>query len=152
MKGYDEFKSVAIGCDHAAFELKQAIKEYFTKKGFEVFDAVPVFMNPIPYVDTAGKVCRKVLENKGTLGILACGTGIGMSIAANRHKEISAAILYDDFTAEFSRRHTNANVIVFGARTMKNEDVERRIEIFLSNEFEGGKYAERNRLLDEPDI
>ncbi len=152
MKGYDEFNKIAIGCDHAAFELKESIKEYFIKKGFKVFDAVPLYANPIPYVPTARKVCEKVTEEPGTLGILACGTGIGMSIAANRCKGISAAILYDDFTTEFARRHNNANVIVFGARTMKNEDVEKRIEIFLSNEFEGGKYEERNKLLDEPEI
>jgi len=149
MKGFEEFKLIVLGCDHGGFELKKRLSGLLDKYGYPVKDLVPVYSNPIPFVDVARKVCKEVLSNKGALGILVCGTGAGMSIAANRIKGIHASVLYDDFTAEYSRRHTNANVLVFGGRTMKPEDALRRIVIFLSNEFEGGKYAERNRHLDE---
>lgn len=150
MKGYQQFKRVALGCDHGAFALKERIKEYLIKKGMEVEDIVPGYESPIPYVSVARDACKKVLSREGTLGILACGTGAGMAIASNRIIGIHASLLYDDFTAEYSRRHTNANVLVFGGRTMRPEDVFRRIDLFLSHEFEGGKYAERNRIMDEP--
>ena len=149
MKGYYEFKHFVLGCDHGAFELKQRIKEYLESKGMSIEDMEPEYHNPIPYVQSARKVCRQVLDGKGVLGILACGTGMGMAITANRLRKIHASVLYDDFTAEYSRRHTNSNVLVFGGRTMATEDVLRRIDIFLSHEFEGGKYAERNRQIDQ---
>lgn len=148
MKGYEQYKSVVFGCDHAGFELKEEIKDYFQERGFKVIDLNPEYENPILYVKSAHKVCQKVLKGNNILGILVCGTGIGISIAANRFKNIRAALLYDDFTAEYSRKHNNANILVFGGRTMKIEDVKRRIEIFLSNEFAGGKYAKRNDLMD----
>ncbi len=150
MKGYDAYRHFVLGCDHGAFTLKEKIKEYLLSRGLEVEDTVPVYTNPIAYVSVARNACRRVLDLPGTLGILTCGTGAGMSIAANRLIGIHASLLYDDFTAEYSRRHTNANVLVFGGRTMAPEDVIRRIDIFLSNEFEGGKYALRNREMDEP--
>lgn len=151
MKGYEEFKHFVLGTDHGAFKLKERIKEYLEGKGMSVEDLEPNYRNPIPFVPCARKVCKKVLERNGVLGILTCGTGMGMAIAANRINGIHAAVLYDDFTAEYSRRHTNANVLVFGGRTMKPEDVLKRIHIFLSHEFEGGKYAERNRMIDKPE-
>lgn len=150
MKGYEQYSRIVLGCDHGAFELKQYIKEYVQSKKIRVVDFVPEYFNPIPYVDIARKVCKEVLQRKDTLGILACGTGAGMIIAANRITGIHAALLYDDFSAEYARRHTNANVLVFGGRTMKGEDAARRIDVFLSKEFEGEKYAKRNQLLDEP--
>lgn len=149
LKGYEQYARAALGCDHGAFELKQYIKQYLQSKNIQVVDFVPEYSNPIPYVDVARKVCKHVLENKNILGVLACGTGAGMIIAANRINGIHASLLYDDFSAEYARRHTNANVLVFGGRTMKAEDVAKRIDIFLSNEFEGEKYEKRNRLLDE---
>ena len=150
MTGYEEFKQIALGCDHGAYELKEKIKEYLFNKKIKVEDVVPAYINPTPYVNVARVVCKRVLGFPGTLGILTCGTGAGMSIAANRITGIHASLLYDDFTSLFSRRHTNANVLVFGGRTMNQEDVFARIDIFLSNEFEGGKYKERNQIMDEP--
>ncbi len=152
MKGHEEFIKIAIGTDHGGFELKQEIVKYMKGKGWEVEDFTPEFKNPIPFVPVAVRVCRRVKAEAWTLGILCCGTGVGMSIAANRQKDIRAAILYDDFTSEYSRRHNNANVLVFGGRTMKAEDVLKRIDIFLSKEFDGGKYNERNKSIDEPQL
>ena len=83
------------------------------------------------------------------MGILICGTGIGISIAANRYHVIRAALLYDDFVAEMAKKHNNANVIVFGGRTMKTQDVIRRIDIFNQNEFEGGRHIRRIEKIEE---
>ena len=144
-----DFSKVIIGCDHAGFKMKEEIKINLSQKNFIIEDVEPVFKNPLCFVNSAFNVCKKVLEQKESLGILVCGTGIGMSIAANRFKGIRAALLYDDFTAEYSRRHNHANVLVFGSRTMNISDVLRRIEIFLSNQYEGGKYEDRNKKIDE---
>lgn len=149
MESCSVFNNVYLGCDHAGFEVKEQIEKYLLDKGFNVVDLQPVFHNPLPYVSTARKVCKSVLKDTCALGILVCGTGVGISIAANRIRNIRAALLYDDFTAEYARRHNEANVLVFGARTMNIEDIYHRIEIFLSYEFEGGKYSERNRLLED---
>ncbi|HHX24497.1 MAG TPA: RpiB/LacA/LacB family sugar-phosphate isomerase [Thermoanaerobacterales bacterium] len=149
MNGYEEFKSVIIGCDHAGYELKNKIREHMKAKGFVVKDVNEHYENPICFVEPATKVAETVSEKSGTLGILVCGTGVGMAIAANRYKGVFAAILYDDFTAEYSRRHNNANVLVFGSRTMKEEEVLKRIDIFLAQKYEAGKYHLRNIAIDE---
>jgi len=149
MTGYEELNSVVIGCDHAGFELKNSIKKHMKSKGFIVRDANEHYENPICFVEPAKKVAKIVSETPGTLGILVCGTGVGMSIAANRYSGVYAAILYDDFTAEYSRRHNNANVLVFGSRTMKAQEVLKRIDIFLMQEYEGGKYQIRNMAIDD---
>lgn len=149
MKGNAQFKKFVLGCDHGGYELKEKLNAYLQKKGFEVDDVIPEPAEVIPYVATAREVCKRVYKKEDTLGLLMCGTGIGISIAANRNKGINAALMYDDFAAEYARRHNNANVLVFGGRTMTPEHVFRRLEIFLANEFEGGKYSERNKLLDD---
>ena len=100
------------------------------------------------YPDFAEKVVSKLLAKEADLGILVCGTGIGISIAANRHKGIRAAILYDDYVAKVAREHNNANVLCFGGRTMTTEDALRRIGIFLKAEYEGGRHDRRLCKLD----
>lgn len=151
MKGKEEFKKIVLGSDHGGYEMKEIFKEYLIKAGYKITDVMPEYINPISFVIAANKVCEKVKGKKAVLGILFCGTGIGVSIAANRHKGIRAALLYDDFSAEKSRTHNNANILAFGGRTMKAEEVQRRFEIFMGNEFLGGKYAERNDSLDAPE-
>lgn len=150
MKGKEEYKKIVLGTDHGGYELKEILKGYLTQAGYEIEDVIPEYVNPISFVYAANKVCEKIKGRTGILGILCCGTGIGVSMAANRHLGIRAAILYDDFSAEKSRTHNNANILAFGGRTMKAEDAERRFEIFMDNEFLGGKYADRNDSLDVP--
>ncbi len=144
----DQFKNVVLGCDHGGFELKEEVKKFLDEQNFKVNDINPEYKNPIDFVRSAHKVCETVLKEENTLGFLFCGTGIGISIAANRIKNIRAALLYDDFSAEYARRHNNANVLVFGGRTMKIEDVKERIKVFFDNQFEGGKYAKRNKKIE----
>ena len=100
------------------------------------------------YGSFADTVAKAVLDNNADLGVLVCGTGIGISIRANRHKGIRAALLYSDETAEMVKKHNNANIIVFGGRTMTKVDVAKRIDIFLNTEFEGGRHQKRIDLLD----
>lgn len=139
---------IAIAADHGGFALKQKLIEAFTPKGYQFDDLGTNSEESVDYPDYAEKVCRALLEHKADLGILVCGSGIGISIAANRHKGIRAALLYSDEVAALARKHNNANVAVFGGRTMAEDDVLRRMQIFLNTEFEGGRHIRRIEKLD----
>lgn len=149
MIDFNQYKRYVVACDHGGFQLKKEITDFLKSKGLKVFDISPEYYEPIPFVDVAKACCGEVLKDKEALGILFCGTGIGISIAANRIKGIRAAILYDEFSSAYSKKHNDANILVFGGRTMDKDDVIKRMNIFLSNKFEGGKYANRNSKLDE---
>lgn len=142
---------MAIASDHGGFELKQALITYFASQNCELEDLGTYDACSVDYPDYADKMAEHILTGKAALGILICGTGVGISIAANRHKGIRAALIYDEFVAEMARRHNNANIIVFGGRTMKVEDVIKYCEIFLSARFEGGRHLERLNKLDKPE-
>lgn len=139
---------IAIGADHGGFELKNEIIKNLEKQGLILQDLGTYSEESVDYPDFAKPVVEKLLAKEADLGILVCGTGIGISIAANRHKGIRAAILYDDFVAEVAHLHNNANILCFGGRTMKTEDVLRRIDIFLKAKYEGGRHDRRLCKLD----
>ena len=139
---------IVAAADHGGFEMKNQIVENLRKQGFAVEDLGTNSADSVDYPDFAEKAAAKVLAGQADLGILVCGTGIGISIAANRHKGIRAAILYDDYVAKVAREHNNANVLCFGGRTMSTEDVLRRIGIFLKAAYEGGRHARRVCKLD----
>ena len=139
---------IVAAADHGGFEMKNQIVEDLRKQGFAVEDLGTNTADSIDYPDFAGKATAQVLAGQADLGILVCGTGIGISIAANRHKGIRAAILYDDYVAKVAREHNNANVLCFGGRTMSTEDVLRRIGIFLKAAYEGGRHDRRLCKLD----
>lgn len=142
-------KKMAIGSDHGGFELKEKLINHYKNQGINFSDLGTHSSDSCDYPDIADKMAESVLKGEVDLGILICGTGIGISIAANRHKGIRAAVLYDDFTAEMACRHNNANIMVFGGRTMSFEDVVRRIDIFLKTKYEGGRHQRRLDKLDE---
>ena len=139
---------IVAAADHGGFEMKNQIVEDLRKQGFAVEDLGTNSADSVDYPDFAEKATAKVLAGQADLGILVCGTGIGISIAANRHKGIRAAILYDDYVAKVAREHNNANVLCFGGRTMTTEDALRRIGIFLKAEYEGGRHDRRLCKLD----
>ena len=139
---------IVAAADHGGFEMKNQIVENLRKQGFAVEDLGTNSADSVDYPDFAEKATAKVLAGQADLGILGCGTGIGISIAANRHKGIRAAILYDDYVAKVAREHNNANVLCFGGRTMSTEDVLRRIGIFLKAAYEGGRHDRRLCKLD----
>ena len=137
-----------IGTDHAGFEVKSFVIEYLEKKGIEVEDLGTYSTESVDYPDFAHKVAKAVLENPGSKGILICGTGIGMSLAANKHKGIRAALCHDYYTAEMARRHNDANILCFGARVVGKGEIESILEAWLSHEFEGGRHLRRVEKID----
>ena len=140
---------IAIASDHGGFELKERLKDYFASKSIVLTDLGTNSADSVDYPDFAKKMARYILGGQADLGILICGTGIGISIAANRFKGIRAALLYSSFAAEMAKKHNNANVVVFGGRTMSFEDVVANLEIFLNASFEGGRHLNRINKIDE---
>ena len=140
---------IAIASDHGGFELKAQLIEYYKKQGLTLQDMGTYSSDSCDYPDIADKLCQAILSGAYETGILVCGTGIGISIAANRHNGIRAAVLYSDDVARLAREHNNANIAVFGGRTMTKEDVFRRMDIFLQTEFEGGRHQRRIDKLDK---
>ena len=139
---------IAIASDHGGVELKDLIGNYLKNKNIDVVDLGTNDTSSVDYPFYADKLAENVLQKESDLGVLVCGTGVGISIRANRHKGIRAALLYSDEVAKMAKMHNNANVIVFGGRTMSYDDAINRIEIFLNTEFEGGRHQRRLDMLD----
>ena len=138
-----------IGSDHAGYEFKTNLIEFLLKNfnDYNVFDCGPYSSESVDYPEYAEKVCRNVLENESSFGILICGTGIGMSIGANKIKGIRAALCNDMFSAKLSRQHNDANVLVMGARVIGFGVGTEIVNNFLSSKFEGGRHADRLNLI-----
>ncbi len=137
---------IAIASDHGGFELKERLKQHYAN--MNLTDLGTYSTESVDYPDIADKMAQEILAQKANLGILICGTGIGISIAANRHKGIRAALIYSVEVARLAKQHNNANVIVFGGRTMKFEDVVAKIDAFLAAEYEGGRHQRRLDKMD----
>jgi RpiB/LacA/LacB family sugar-phosphate isomerase len=146
-EGAPSGESFVLGCDHAGYELKERVKAYLLDEGNEVEDLTPQFRERIDFPPVAEEVGRRVAGQGGCYGILTCGTGLGMCMAANKVPGIRAALLYSEAAAEYARRHNDANVLAFGGRTMAFAQVRRCLEAFFSHRFEGGRYAERNAYI-----
>lgn len=135
---------VSIGSDHAGYIYKQPIKEHLEHKGIQVLDEGTNSDKPADYPDFAFKVAKKVANHKADFGILICGTGIGMSIAANKVKGIRAAVVQTEFTAESAKTHNHANVITFGSRVNTEAEVLKFVDIYLAaNESEATRHVNR---------
>ena len=130
-------KNIVIGCDHAAPDMKNAVKAELEKMGYTVTDVGTHTTDSCDYPDIAHALCEKVLDGTNRLGILICGTGIGMSIAANKHVGIRAACCSEAYSAELTRRHNDANVLCFGARVIDNEKAFELVRAFVETEYEG---------------
>jgi RpiB/LacA/LacB family sugar-phosphate isomerase len=139
----EETSSVVLASDHAGVEMRRRIRDELLAWGYRVEDLGPEKEDPVDYPDYAEAVAGRVSRGEAHFGVLVCGTGIGMSIVANRAPGLRAALLYDEFTARHARRHNDANVAVFGARTMAIEDAVARLKIFLAEPFEGGRHVAR---------
>ena len=141
-------KKISLGCDHAAVELKNDIISHLAERGFDTEDVGTYTTDSCDYPLIAAKLCRKVLD-EGGLGILVCGTGIGMSIAANKHRGIRAAVCSDTFSARLTRIHNDANVLCLGARVIGKGLACDLVDAFVDAEFEGGKHARRVNMLTD---
>lgn len=137
---------IAIAADHGGFELKEALKQHYAD--LDLIDLGTYSADSVDYPDYAQKVVRTILSEQADLGILICGTGIGISIAANRYKGIRAALLYSAEAARLAKAHNNANILVFGGRTMAVDDVINRIDTFMQTSYEGGRHQRRLNKLD----
>jgi ribose 5-phosphate isomerase B len=136
-------KKLVIGCDHAAPELKAIVRDHLIERGFEVIDVGTHTTDSCNYPDYAHALCKKIQSGECELGILICGTGIGMSMAANKHKGIRAACCSDTFSARLTRLHNDANVLCFGARVVGQGLAIDLADAFVDAEFEGGKHQKR---------
>ena len=136
-------KKIFIASDHGGFNLKKNILKYF-KKNYPIKDLGPKQnKKSVDYPDFAPKLCKQVTKNKNHVGILVCGSGVGMSIAANKNKGIRAALCYSVKNAKLSRLHNDANVITLGERLIKKTVALKCVESFLKTEFEGGRHIKR---------
>ena len=136
-------KKIFISSDHAGYRLKEKIKIYLDKKKHIYIDLGPDNDQRVDYPDYAHKVAKKVKLNKNHVGILICGSGMGMNIAANRHKNIRAAQCFNLKSTKLSRLHNDANIITLGSRLLKKKNVLNCINIFLNTKFEGGRHLKR---------
>jgi ribose 5-phosphate isomerase B len=134
---------LAIGTDHAGFEFKQGLADYLRQQGYDVMDKGTFDLQSVDYPDYAAKVCAAVNQGEATFGILVCGSGIGMSIAANKIHGIRAALCHDLYTARMGRSHNDANVIVLPSRMIALTIAEEMTLLFLKTPFEGGRHAAR---------
>ncbi len=141
--------AVAVGADHAGYEAKRRIVEHLARAGARVLDLGTDSDASVDYPDYARAVSQAVLEGKSLFGILVCGTGIGMSIGANRHRGIRAALCHDHFTAEACRRHNDANVLCVGGRTTGPAVILEIVDTFLATPFDGGRHRRRVESLDQ---
>ncbi len=132
-----------IATDHAGYALKAYVKDVVTDLGHEVVDLGPDSADRVDYPDYAKKCAEAVLAEEGSFGILICGTGIGISMAANKVQGIRAALCHDHYTAKLTRQHNDANILCFGERVVGKGVIADMIEIFASTEFEGGRHTGR---------
>jgi ribose 5-phosphate isomerase B len=139
---------ISAGADHGGFELKDKLVALLRKEGYEVIDNGTNSPDSVDYPDFAQAVARDILEKRADFGLLVCGSGIGISIAANRFKGIRAALVTNDDYARLSRQHNNANIIALGGRFTSYEDAEKWLKIFLSTPFEGGRHERRIEKID----
>ena len=136
-------KSIILASDHAGFKLKEVIKNFLIKKRNKVLDLGTKNTEPVDYPDFAHKLSKKMKKSNNQFGILVCGSGIGMDITANKHKNIRAALCYNIKSTKLSRQHNNANVMAIGARLTKKNVVLKCVSTFMKTDFEGGRHQRR---------
>ena len=141
---------IYLGADHAGYELKEEIKRFLTRRKYDVEDCGTDSSDPVNWADFGARAAKRVSENPDdSMGIIICGTGIGMSMTSNKHANVRAALCYDEYTAEMSRRHNNANVLNIGARVLTKEEAIRIVEIWLNTPFDGGRHQKRLEFLHD---
>tara|TARA_Y100000590_G_scaffold240719_1_gene270723 strand:- start:12382 stop:12813 length:432 start_codon:yes stop_codon:yes gene_type:complete len=138
-----EINKVIIASDHAGFKLKEYIKKFLLKKRKKVLDLGTQNSKSVDYPDYAHLLSKKIKNDKKEFGILVCGSGIGMDMTANKHKNIRAALCYNVKSTKLSRQHNNANVMAIGARLTKKNVVLKCVTTFMKTNFEGGRHKKR---------
>jgi len=136
-------KVIAFGCDHAGLILKNELIEAAKSFGYPAFDCGTKTLDSVDYPDFANKVVQTLKTDQATLGVLVCGTGIGMSIAANRHPDIRAAVCHTELEARLAREHNNANILCIGSRILGTDQAKSCLAAFLSAHFMNGRHTQR---------
>jgi len=141
---------VALACDHGGYELKEFIKKLLAEQDVSVEDFGSHDPDPVDYPDTARPAVRSILHGRNDRGILICGTGLGMSITANRYPGIRGTLCHNEYTAEMARKHNDSNVLILGGRVTPPETAGKILRIWLETPFEGGRHARRIGKIDAP--
>ena len=136
-------RTIALACDHAGFPLKAILQDVVTEAGYTIVDLGTNSGDSVDYPDFGFAMAQALADGRADTGILVCGSGIGISIAANRFAHVRAALVHDALGARMSRQHNDANVICFGARMIGEDVAKDCLEVFLNTEFEGGRHARR---------
>lgn len=136
-------ETIAIASDHAGFDLKAQLKQELAAMGFEALDLGPDSTASVDYPDFANRLAAALRDGQAKRGVLICGTGIGISMAANRHRHIRAALIHDVTGARLTRQHNNANVLCLGARLIGADVAKDCLKVFLTTDFEGGRHENR---------
>lgn len=139
---------LGIGCDHAAYQEKELLMEYLIDLGYEVLDFGCYSKESVDYPEFGHRVGNAVNNGEIDRGVVICGSGIGISIAANKIKGVRAALCTSDFHAEMSRKHNDSNIIAFGARFSNIDDIKRMTKIWIETSFEGGRHLDRIRMIE----
>lgn len=134
---------LAIGADHAGYALKEKLKEKLLSLGYDIDDVGTVSDESVDYPDYAKRVAKKISDSEIEKGILICGSGIGMAIAANRYPNVRAAVANDEESAKLSRQHNDANILSIGSRFVEDEQADKIVDSWLNTEFEGGRHKRR---------
>lgn len=142
-------KNIVIASDHAGFKLKESLKFYIESLGYTVEDLGCHTEDSVDYPDFAHTLAQKIQNHDADLGVLVCGSGIGISIAANRHKDVRAALCPTPEYAKLAREHNDANVICFGQRLVDEQMAKDSIKIFLETEFEAGRHTQRVKKIED---
>ena len=143
--------NISVACDHAGSDVREAVKNMLEELGYTVTDHGCYGTDSVNYPDYAHLVCKDVQDKTSALGILICGTGIGMSMAANKHVGIRAAVCTDEFCTEMTRRHNDANVLCMGARVISLEKALELAKLFVETEFDGGRHQLRVDMVNALD-
>ncbi|MGF6231671.1 ribose 5-phosphate isomerase B [Inquilinus ginsengisoli] len=146
----DAAKTVAIAADHAGYALKDQLRAVIEAQGLVVLDLGTNGPDRVDYPDFGHAVARAIGDGRASRGLVVCGTGIGISIAVNRHRGVRAALCHDVTTARLSRQHNDANVLALGARIIGFETARDCLAVFLSTDYEGGRHGDRIAKLDVP--
>ncbi len=136
-------KTIAIAADHAGYELKETLKKELSLRGYSVLDLGTDSTESVDYPDFAENLAQALAAGRVSRGVLVCGSGIGIGIAANRHANVRAAPCHDALSARLARQHNDANVLALGARLIGVDAAKECLDIFLETEFEGGRHARR---------
>jgi ribose 5-phosphate isomerase B len=142
-------KTVAIACDHAGFNLKSVLKQDLEDLGYTTLDLGTNGPESVDYPDFGHALAEAIADGRADMGVLVCGSGIGISIAANRNPAVRAANVTNALTAQLSRQHNDANVVCFGERLVGSEIARDAMRVFLETEFEGGRHAKRDDKLSQ---